>query len=169
MYLQELVNFHLSVLVEVHLVKDFMERVFINVDIDALQRIKTRPGINNSQRRKVGARKGKLTSKTCWTSTVVMNPFFSLSNLWKRFWYLSHGRAVRLIKQKCSLTAWAAESTLTWLPPGSPGWSPWSWSAVQNETGIPSLGTKTSWRFRAPPGFHRDGDGDNYWSCCFSW
>lgn len=36
-YLQELINFNLSVLVEVHLVKDFMERVFINVDVDALQ------------------------------------------------------------------------------------------------------------------------------------
>lgn len=48
-YLQEFINFHLSVLVEVHLVKDFMERIFINVDIDALQRRKTRSGINSAQ------------------------------------------------------------------------------------------------------------------------
>lgn len=34
-------------------------------------------------------REMKLTSKTCWTSTVVMNPLLSLSNLWKRFLYLS--------------------------------------------------------------------------------
>lgn len=45
-YLQEFINLNLSVLVEVHLVKDFMERIFINVDIDALQRRKTRAGIN---------------------------------------------------------------------------------------------------------------------------
>lgn len=44
-YLQEFINFNLSILVEVHLVKDFMERVFVNVDVDALRRGKTRPGI----------------------------------------------------------------------------------------------------------------------------
>lgn len=37
-YLHELVNLHLSVLVEVHLIKDFMECVFIYLDIDALRR-----------------------------------------------------------------------------------------------------------------------------------
>lgn len=41
-YLQEFINFHLSVLVEVHLVKDFMQGIFINLDVDALRRQKNR-------------------------------------------------------------------------------------------------------------------------------
>lgn len=41
-YLQEFINFNLSVLVEVHLVKDLVERVFINLDVDALQRRKNK-------------------------------------------------------------------------------------------------------------------------------
>lgn len=36
-HLQEFINLNLSVLVEVHLIKDFMQRIFINVDVDALQ------------------------------------------------------------------------------------------------------------------------------------
>lgn len=40
-YLQEFINFNLPVLVEVHLVQNFMQCVFINVDVDALQRNKS--------------------------------------------------------------------------------------------------------------------------------
>lgn len=35
-YLQELVNLHLAIFVEVHLVQDLVQRVFVNVDIDIL-------------------------------------------------------------------------------------------------------------------------------------
>lgn len=45
-YLQKFINFNLPVLVEVHLIQNFMQRVFINLDVDALQR-NTRAVINN--------------------------------------------------------------------------------------------------------------------------
>lgn len=37
-YLQELVDLHLAVLVEVHLVQDLVQRVLIDVDVDVLRR-----------------------------------------------------------------------------------------------------------------------------------
>lgn len=36
-YLQEFIDFNLSVLVDVHLVKDFVEGVLVDVDVDALR------------------------------------------------------------------------------------------------------------------------------------
>lgn len=44
----------------------------------------------NGEEEKWSSGKWQLTSRTCWTSTVVMKPLRSLSNLWKRFLYLSN-------------------------------------------------------------------------------
>lgn len=89
-YLQEFINFNLSIFVEVHLIKDFMERIFIDLDIDVLQRNTSIGPVKQSikEDRCRERKKERLTSKTRWTSTVVMNPLFSLSNLWNRFLYL---------------------------------------------------------------------------------
>lgn len=42
-YLQELVDLHLAVLVQVHLIQDLMQGVFINVNIDVLKRDGEKP------------------------------------------------------------------------------------------------------------------------------
>lgn len=35
--LKKLVDFNLSILVQVHLIKDFMQSIFVNLDVDTLQ------------------------------------------------------------------------------------------------------------------------------------
>lgn len=37
-HLQELVDLNLAILVEVHLIQDLMQRIFINVNVDVLKR-----------------------------------------------------------------------------------------------------------------------------------
>lgn len=102
---------------------------------------------------------GRLTSRTCCTSTVVMNPLLSLSNLWKRFLYLEHKlekmlkkNDTRMQKNLVTLCVFGEKRrTFTGLLPGSPGWSQTSWSAAQIETCIPSHDTETSLLLPAPP------------------
>lgn len=83
-YLQEFINFNLSVLVEVHLIKDFMECVFINVDIDALQRRKTTPGINDIQWRQM--RKKETNKEKAMTKTEDSPPKLAARRQW--WWIL---------------------------------------------------------------------------------
>ncbi|TNN24448.1 hypothetical protein EYF80_065427 [Liparis tanakae] len=74
----------------VHLVEDLVQRVLIDVHVDALGRDQ-----RNEDERRGEEEEGetRLTSRTCWTSTVVMKPRLSLSNLWKRFLYLRGQRS----------------------------------------------------------------------------
>lgn len=47
----------------------------------------------------------ELASRTLWTSTVVMKPLVSLSNLWKRFLYLWHTLLINSVYINRSVTA----------------------------------------------------------------